>query len=363
MAEPWRRIAGLDGVRGIAILLVFLDHRWPGANAFYLGGYGVHIFFVLSGFLIVSLLHRDQHDIAEGRNAIAPAWRDFMIRRAARILPLYYLLLLALGLYAWAQPIDTFPLWQVAIYGLFLSNFHMIALGHWGPVGQSWSLAIEEQFYLLAAPTLLAVPPRYARPVCIVVAVAGTLWYFALILMGAGSMAIGLDSLSNFGLIAMGGAMALRPQASSARTGTIAQPLLLAGLLLLPFIPGAAVNPVIRQIGQPLIAAWLLVELRDNPETRLVRLLEARWLVGLGSISYGLYLLHQSVTPVLLRSLTFGWLDMTEWTPAAQFLPLFTLSIAAAAGSWHWLERPIIRHARRALTGRSPEPALVASPA
>jgi peptidoglycan/LPS O-acetylase OafA/YrhL len=207
-----RRIAGFDGLRGLAVLLVFIDHRLPGADAHYLGGYAVHIFFVLSGFLIIGMLHRDQLAIAEHKISAFQAWREFMLRRAARIFPIYYLILaimLALSLSGLGSHRDAQDL---AFSGLFLTNEYIVAHHHWGAFNQAWTLAIEEQFYLLAAPLLLlAARPKVTRSICMATALIGAVWNVWLCLSFPRSMAPGLDSLSNFTYIAIGGMFAPRP--------------------------------------------------------------------------------------------------------------------------------------------------------
>ncbi len=318
---------------------------------------------MLSGFLIVGMLHRDRLEIADGRESLSSAWRSFLLRRAARILPPYYLLLLILMLLsAWSltPPIGGA---EAAGYGLFLSNLYFVATGHWGLFSQSWSLAIEEQFYLLAAPLLLLLPPGAARRICLVTTLGALAWNFVLCLTVPRSLAPGLDSLSNFGLIALGGFFSLQRRQSARTTALWMQPILLALLLLAPFIPDGASNPIIRQAGQPLIAALLLTEIRDHQDTPLVRLLEARMMLYVARISYGFYLVHQFVTAELLRRLTGGLVDITGWTPLQQLLPLLLASIGVSACSWHLLERPIIAWARRLpLSGSKPAARVAMAP-
>ncbi len=151
-----RRIKELDGIRGAAILFVLAYHYFSngaGINnpigrqflkLFSIGWSGVDLFFVLSGFLIVGILL----DAKSSNNYFS----SFYIRRALRILPLYYLLLtlfLILPIFISNDGIFklTFPFWS---YLLFIQNLFMIKfdLGtSW--LGVTWSLAIEEQFYLL----------------------------------------------------------------------------------------------------------------------------------------------------------------------------------------------------------------------
>jgi len=350
MAPARQRIAGLDGLRAIAVMMVFVDHRLPGANGHFLGGYGVHIFFVLSGFLIVGGLHRDQVAIARQRLSALSAWTAFMTRRAARIFPAYFLLLAVLILLSLSGIGPYFEPGDALAHALFITNIYFIETNHWGSFSQAWSLAIEEQFYLLSAPLLLLIPPRATWRVCLGVVLCGTFWNFWLSLFAARSMAPGLDSLSSFGLIALGGMLAVQDRPSSSSLSAKIQVILLTGLSAIPFIPDGASNPIIRQVAQPLLAALLLAEIRDHQATWLVNALETKAIVYLGKISYGFYLIHQLVTPAFLRWTTGGCIDITTWSPVEQIVPLLLISIGVAACSWHWIEQPIIQRAKRWLT-------------
>lgn len=140
-------IPELDGLRGIAAIMVFFHHvcftsinptKWgPGVRLVYnvsqLGSYGVDVFFVLSGFLITSLLIEDRGDPAY--------YHNFYWKRALRILPLYAICLL--GVLFFIPGIGRY----VLLSALFLSNFAQIF--HIASEGPFWTLAIEEQFYLL----------------------------------------------------------------------------------------------------------------------------------------------------------------------------------------------------------------------
>jgi peptidoglycan/LPS O-acetylase OafA/YrhL len=136
-----KRIASLDGIRALSISLVLLAHLATSGSApliakvvwrFDLGNLGVRVFFVISGFLITSILLREKIDL-----------KDFYVRRFWRIFPAYYVFLAAM---AFLIPVS--DLLHAASY---TTNYY---LPHW-PVGHTWSLSVEEQFYLLW-PGLLA---------------------------------------------------------------------------------------------------------------------------------------------------------------------------------------------------------------
>ncbi|MDD5218480.1 MAG: acyltransferase [Candidatus Omnitrophica bacterium] len=169
---PSDRIRELDGVRGLAIVFVLIWHyatslfdlRGPIGHAVYRSicwtWSGVDLFFVLSGFLIVGILMR--------HSSCPHYFRTFYARRVLRIIPLYYLLILgfilfrSLGLQArfyWLMA-HPFPMWS---YFAFVQNFLMGHAWRWGPpwLGITWSLAVEEQFYLLMPLLIFAANKRY----------------------------------------------------------------------------------------------------------------------------------------------------------------------------------------------------------
>jgi len=148
-------LAQLDGLRGISILMVLTAHVYaPGWHALQ-GGYGVTVFFVLSGFLITRLLLREEY--AAGRVSL----RTFYVRRVFRLFPIYYLvlavycvLIFGLGIRPEARAGFAFALpWYLFYLQEIPQEIRSIPTHSTGPVAlpfyQSWSLGIEEKFYLL----------------------------------------------------------------------------------------------------------------------------------------------------------------------------------------------------------------------
>src|SRR5579871_5502624 len=179
LKEETGRIAPLDGLRGIAVLMVvafhFINNTYsvPGAKqtnivekilikVTYFGWSGVDLFFVLSGFLIGTILFKN--------SGSAHFFRTFYVRRAVRIIPVYFLLLFVflllvaspiydVGAYIFQKPLPVFP------YFLFLQNFLMSNANHFGPeaLTPTWSLAVEEQFYLIIPLVIFFVPRRFLK--------------------------------------------------------------------------------------------------------------------------------------------------------------------------------------------------------
>lgn len=138
-----KRIPSLDGLRALSIILVVVSHSFSDLKHFAdLGNLGVRMFFIISSFLIVGILSRD---VDNGRFDL----RKFYFKRIIRTFPAFYtyLMVLFISLYFF-DLFDWDQLWRAPIY---LENYH--PRSHWNKiqwfVGHSWSLAVEEQFYLL----------------------------------------------------------------------------------------------------------------------------------------------------------------------------------------------------------------------
>ncbi len=169
-----KRIAGFDGLRAIAVLMVFLQHRLFG-DIGEIGHLGVWIFFALSGFLIIGILSAQRLRIEENGSGFVVELKRFLFRRTLRIFPIYYLMLTVmcvLMLFGIAS-----PNWRAACCSHFayLSNFWIGSVLHYWPGRYShlWSLAIEEQFYLVVAPLLLLLAARRHFVACVVIAATG----------------------------------------------------------------------------------------------------------------------------------------------------------------------------------------------
>src|SRR4051812_1005952 len=150
-------IRGFDGLRAIAVSLVFIMHKTALGNELRIGFFGVWLFFLLSGFLINSQLHHGQQLILSGASTRRQELFGFWRRRFLRIFPAYYtILLLTITWYVVAgkslQGIGFHLTYTTNIYyGYFADEFTSI-FAHY------WSLAVEEQFYLLFAPLILLIP-------------------------------------------------------------------------------------------------------------------------------------------------------------------------------------------------------------
>ncbi len=355
------RVAGLDGVRALAVAVVILFHLSPGTTV---GGYlGVDIFFVVSGFLITSLLLRERSET--GRIALAAFW----VRRARRLLPALAALILVCCSAAALIGGDVLVGLGRQVLGAvtFSSNWLMIADGS-NYFDDSlpelfrnlWSLGIEEQFYLVwpLLILLLAVLPRSRRfPRRLPVAATTTLAVASAVAMGslwtshdATRVYYGTDTHA-FGL-AVGSVLAYLsaswprnalewPRASRRLLG-IAGPLAVLGLVVLSAaMPGdqAVVfrgGLVLVSLLTTVIIATLLV-----PATPMARLLDRGVIRWIGRRSYGLYLWHWPVFVLVISALP-GWPrdGASGWALGAIAL---AITVAASAASYTFIEQPIRR--------------------
>jgi len=355
------RVTGLDGVRAIAVLLVIVFHLSPGAVV---GGFiGVDLFFVVSGFLITSLLLRER--AATGRIALGAFWR----RRARRLLPALGVLLLVCCTAAYAIGGDLLVGIGQQVLGAvtFSSNWLFLAASsnYFDSTVPElfrnlWSLAVEEQFYLLW-PLLLVVVllrvPRWVRVAAAFVLAAGSAVWMATLWSADNATRVYYGTDTHFFGLAIGAALAFVAVTwpTSALEWTrwqrtalgIAGPLALAGILAVaalmpedspfPFQGGLAAVSVLSVI----TIATLLV-----PGTPLARLLDTPVLRWIGERSYGLYLWHWPVFLLVVSALP-GWArdGISGWGLGGVAL---VITVAAAALSYQFVEQPIRRNGFRA---------------
>jgi peptidoglycan/LPS O-acetylase OafA/YrhL len=351
----------LDGVRGLAVLLVvvyhyvkFLDPHRLGTvilhRATALGWGGVDLFFVLSGFLITGILLD-----AKGAGGY---FRNFYVRRVLRIFPLYYAVLVVVALAGWLRVTgagwDT--LWACQAYlWLYLSNFGMALTGFsfntdWLWLGHFWSLAVEEHFYLVWPAVVLLCSRRWLLRLTLALVVLGAL---GRVLARCWLSTDDIYLLTPFRVdgLAAGAFLAVWLRGRPCLAIWVPRSLLvccLAALAVVGLWRGSSHNDVVVQgVGYSLLAVascCLIVEAL-YPSGWCALLLGNAALRFLGRCSYGLYVYHG-----LLRLFYFELFRRLEaWSgcyPLAAALYLITgigLSILVAWLSYRWFEQPILR--------------------
>lgn len=362
------RLPGLDGVRALAVVLVLAYHLVPGLAP---GGFvGVDVFLVVSGYLITALLLAEH--AREGSIRLGRFWR----RRARRLLPA---LLLVVGASAGVAALIGGDVlvgidWQLLGAATFSSNWFAIVQGasyldQTSPelLRHLWSLAVEEQFYLLwplALAGLLLLPRRWMRvtvPVALAVASAVAMGLVAgdPAVDGAAASTAYFSTLTHgFGLLVGAGlALARRPLALAADRAAGRIPAAVAdaaaiaagvGIVVLASvlaIDGAAAYRG-GMVGVVLLTAVLLLAL-DHPGSRIAPLADRGPAGWVGERSYGLYLWHWPV--VVLLGAALPGIDRTGATGWMLGLLALAISLPLAAGSYRWLEQPVRRRGLAAL--------------
>jgi len=353
-------LPGLDGLRAIAIIGVLLYHAgidWvPG------GFLGVDVFFVLSGFLITSLI-LEEYDRA-GRID----FKRFYIRRARRLLPAVFVLLIAVGiavLLFYRDALSAFREDALATL-LYLNNWWYIVVdqSYFESMGRPpllkhlWSLSVEEQFYLIWPAAALLLVRRGGRPlvrrVAIFLAVASTAWMAYLAIRGGypidadpSRAYFGTDS-HMMGLV-IGAALATvwRPGRLSANIPHGAQILVTAiGVAMIAVIAGfylfvGEFTPWLYRGGFLALAVFtaVLIAAATHPASPLGPLLGIGLLRYLGQRSYGIYLWHWPIFMV-----TRPGIDV-PWSEPIAFVARLAITLAVAEASYRLVEMPIRRGA------------------
>jgi peptidoglycan/LPS O-acetylase OafA/YrhL len=345
------RIRGFDGLRAIAFLLVFISHKTAIRNNEHYGDIGVWLFFVLSGFLITRILARTRAAIDGGQIRFSDGLSRFYLRRTARIFPVYYLLLAFFTVVALFTSRDHFGPIERLAYWLYATNVLVEVRHAWvGDFGHFWSLAIEEQFYLLFAPMVLLLPRAHTSKVAITFLVVGLVAKVALEIAGASPIAIDVDSLVNFTLLALGGLVGLAAQRPVPRflVSTGAQVGLLAIYVALPMASGSDAR-FWAWFGKSssLLAAAMLLQVFQNQEGLLVKILESKPVALLGRITYGAYLFHPFIHFRAAERLLRQFNLVLDWPRAFQLFVELAATLVLAALSWRFIERPVLDRAAR----------------
>jgi peptidoglycan/LPS O-acetylase OafA/YrhL len=339
------RIRGFDGLRAVAFLLVFGSHKIYFAHADSFGDVGVWLFFVLSGFLITRILAGSRSEIENGLATVPNSLGRFYLRRTARIFPPYYLLLAFLGAASLFVPIDYFGTSEKLAYLLYGTNILIAARSQWiGDFGHFWSLAVEEQFYLVFAPLVLLAPRRHTVGVCLGVMSVGIVTKIVLEIANASPVSIDVNSLINFALIGMGGAVGLNASRPAPKwfIGGSAQVTVLGLYVAFPVAFGTWPHlwPLLGRLSAVLVGV-LLFQIFQGQRSWFVTILEGAPLRNIGRISYGAYLIHHflhfSMIENVLRYMGAG----TAPRPV-QVLAELAASLLFAAVSWRYVEKPII---------------------
>lgn len=328
----------IDGLRALAVIPVILFHA--GYQTFSGGFVGVDIFFVISGYLITSIIHAEYLD---GDFSLL----TFYERRARRILPALFIVMLTCLPVAWISMLpDNFENFGESVVAttlsannilLWLTSGYFELESEFKPLIHTWSLGVEEQFYLVF-PLLLMLGLRFGPRLC-----AAALFMIAILSLALADWSATSAPQAAFFLLPSrmwelmtGALLALylrnRVNASPVVTQEVAA---IAGFLSITYAvfafdsstPFPGVYALIPTSGAALIIAFA------TPQTVVGRLLGSKLLVGVGLVSYSAYLWHQPL-------FAFARILSLEEPPRYAYAVLSLIALVLAVLTWRFVEKP-----------------------
>lgn len=334
-------VPALDGVRGVAVALVVM-HHWEvwAACPIDRGLLGVRLFFVLSGYLITTILLQGRAMVEAGESTLGGFARAFYVRRFLRLFPLYYATLGAL----WVADVVGFreEFWWHATH---CTSFLVACYNRWiGYPSHFWSLSVEEQFYLLWVWGVMLTPRRALPWVLGSVIAVGTTWRSLGVLAGLQRFSLLYLLPGCLDALGTGGLLAWIHREHPAYVRHVRTVMGLVGALALGLASlvtrGVGATPFSHAVAGTKGTAYAfllgaLVSACAAREGTLVRVMSWRPLAWLGKVSYAVYIVH----PMVYFGLRHHWPSLRDPLALWGLSTVSTLGFAAA--SWRCFEGPI----------------------
>jgi peptidoglycan/LPS O-acetylase OafA/YrhL len=356
-------IPGLDGLRGVAILAVICAHFGGGhssahgvvqflSNFAETGWIGVDLFFVLSGFLITGILL----DTADQKKRI----RNFYVRRTLRIFPLFYGVLLGLLLLTPVLHLH----WKTGhlLFFFFLTNMIPILAPGLPPPSNGvflvhlWSLAVEEQFYLLWPFIVWLMKDRdKLLRVSIGIIILALILRIVLVFESTNSFIVYTILPTRADSLICGGVLALLVRTSSTLLTLVKWILPVSAMLVVSIFiiagSGSHATPIVATAGYTIIAILCsCIVYRSYQGVGLIaQISNQSWLRFFGRYSYGLYIYHGLLVTLMLPLLypTQRLVHSTSFGGILYTVIALGLSLALAMASYHFIEAPILKYKKR----------------
>lgn len=334
-----KKIPQLDAVRGVAILVVILHNaslKYPSLHLgrlFADGWMGVDLFFVLSGFLITGILVDTKHS--------ERYFKNFYMRRCLRIWPLYYSLLFFMFVFIrFLSPMESHVVFQQSspwwAYPFFLQNFLVpVSTNAAGPLGVTWSLAIEEQFYLVWPLLVRFFSYAQLRRIAIVeICISPFLRFY----LSQRHVDLYTNVFCRLDGLMVGALLALLVRSNNFLPSKLVKQAWVCLFIAMPLaLITAAINAnwIVYSLTALASASFVYLSLFSAQKWLRV-IMTNRFMIYTGTISYGLYLLHK---------ISFGIVEglHLDRHPFLVLPIILAGSYAIAALSWNLLEKPFLK--------------------
>jgi peptidoglycan/LPS O-acetylase OafA/YrhL len=302
LSEKDQQLPQLNGIRTIAVSLVILFHWFPQdhwLNTFPNGTIGVTLFFVLSGYLITGILLNNK---SSDRSDFLFTYKNFMIRRALRIFPIYYLTLSLMWILPYINITIPSDFYSKPFYYLFYVYNHLLEkTGNWSDIlSPFWTLAVEEQFYVFWAIFMLLLPKKSIKPFLLLTIILGVVFRYYFDYLQGGR---GLITITCIDCFAIGGFLSLYKSSYMPKSVKLILQILtvlsLIFILFVTFYPENKntdfLNILFLRSAISCISAYLILILTSKTQHWFTRLLSLPPVSFLGKISYGIYVYHMLI--------------------------------------------------------------------
>lgn len=347
----------LDSLRALALFGVMIEHfvpvstyasfisSWKPASPIEWGS-GVTLFFVLSGFLITGILLRCRDIIRSTKQSAAFTLKRFYIRRFLRIFPIYYLTLVVAAIIF--EKVRSDFIWHLT----YTTNM-MVFIHDWDEYATHfWTLAIEEQFYLLWPLIILLLPQRQIlKAILITIALAPLFRFIGCYGLGLSITQITVFPLASLDALGLGALLAFythnhdrfkHAKRKLCKFGLwVCLPLMISFIIISFVFRGTVLlNIVIKPTILSIFFVWLVSSAAKGFSGILGRFLELKPLVFIGKISYGIYIYHNFMNPIY--GIVSWHLNFSNSIPLLLVIVLKVIaSFAIAIPSWFFIEKPI----------------------
>ena len=340
----------LDALRAFAVVSVMLSHFVPTnvPNSFISSSVGIYdwfpgvaLFFVLSGFLITGILLRCRDLISSNRQSFGFTLRRFYIRRFLRILPIYYLTLAVTAIMF--KQVRSIFFWHLT----YTTNILVLIRGAFDETSTHfWSLAMEEQFYLIWPLLVLLTPKKHLLKVIVAAICLAIVSRFGCYAIGLNTDQIYVFPLTSLDALGFGGLLAFfnhhqnyyaLPKQKLCAIGLwICLPVI---IFFIAFGNPKAFDVLIKPTVVAIFYVWLVSNAADGFGGIVGKIMELEAIVFLGKISYGMYIFHCFMNPLFSKLFEFGLVDRLPVSVEVIFKLAATLIVSML--SWLFIEQPI----------------------